>query len=287
MFGLPHHFHQITSWSLAQTTPVCFLRMMAHCSPRPTVSVNAGGSIMQRCLAPQLCLLRMLCALFPFPLAVMILTWCRNGTLLTDLANILARVNGSKTLGSDGISATVPRAGGHVLLQHLDDIISTSIFPASFSVPWRGGRLVNLHKKRRPQGLQQLARFVCWRPHGQDYLLCFGSAADSQLREIICRPLSIWCHTSDASYPCFSLASFFSGCYTVAWSFLWICRKPLTSQFARRSWACQRATLRIATWNTFVTLASLRKTFRSFQQRCVIKAVLFTRQESFLLSRDS
>ena len=72
----------------------------------------------------------------------------------TDLANILARVDGSKALGSDGISATDQRAGGHVLLQHLHDIVSASIsqqrFPMNLCtcVPWY--RCIPLYRTSLP-----------------------------------------------------------------------------------------------------------------------------------------
>ena len=82
---------------------------------------------------------------------------CAGGGVLdwvpsvTDVANILWSVDGSKALGPDGISARVLKAGGWVLLKHLHDIISASISQCRFPVPWRGRRLVNLHKKGDPK----------------------------------------------------------------------------------------------------------------------------------------
>ena len=66
----------------------------------------------------------------------------------------------------------------------------------------------------------------------------------------------------------------------------WICRKPLASPFAKRSWACRRASSRIACWNTCVTLAALRKTCSSNQQRCVTK-LCSSPVGSLVLLRDS
>ena len=95
---------------------------------------------MQMFSAPQLSPLPTLCALLPIVSggdADMVHEWCPSRT---DLANVLGRVDGSKALGPDGISASVLRAGGHVLLQYLHDIISASISQRRIRVPWRGGR---------------------------------------------------------------------------------------------------------------------------------------------------
>ena len=141
MFGLPHHFEdcQITSWSLAQTTPVCAgwniaLRGADRISERwrqHRAEVHSATVVPSPyALCP--------CAVPAHSDDVdVVQEWHPSRT---DLANILVRVDGSKALGPDGISATVLRAGGHVLLQHLHDIISASISQCRFPVPWRGGR---------------------------------------------------------------------------------------------------------------------------------------------------
>ena len=64
-----------------------------------------------------------------------ILDWVPS---VTDIANILWSVDGSKALGPDAISARVLKAGGWVVLKHLHDIISASIYQCRFpsSLAW-------------------------------------------------------------------------------------------------------------------------------------------------------
>ena len=69
-----------------------------------------------------------------------------------DVYNAILKLNGDKGLGPDQLSASVLKAGGWAIAQHIHTMIQWAISHSYLPIAWRGGKLVVLYKgKGSPQ----------------------------------------------------------------------------------------------------------------------------------------